>query len=259
MGTIDFQKIINDYSEESFDRFLELTDHYIKYYFEKPENPSKELVTEKIGNYLEHFIADSKIRDDELAELYVNGSFAYLEQRIDQKNERVGKYFKKLSAIQEDIMDADKEILIEKLEDYTKIFLCLYAERVKDFDNQISSINFHIDLINIVDLLKKFDEDAPKIKLLEDNISVKNLAARKAIKAVDKIHLGGANFANHAQQLAEKIAEMVPTKEINRESLPVYYVKNSFGENDILTEKKFIEFCMILFYLRDVDLESVID
>ena len=200
-----------------------------------------------------------KKKDDELAECYLNGSYAHLEQRIDQKEERVKKYFTKLSNIKEEIKESDKEALVEKLEDYTKIFLCLYAERAKDFDNQISSINFHIDSIDIVDLLKKFDEDAPKIKLLEDNISVKNLAARKAIKAVDKIHLGGANFANHAQQLAEKIAEMVPTKEINRESLPVYYVKNSFGENDILTEKKFIEFCMILFYLRDVDLEPVID
>ena len=79
MAQINFPKIVSEMSDGSFAQFKEDSEDYLRYYFCESKVASKELVSEKIGNYLERLEEKTKLRDNYLAETYSSILLKYLQ------------------------------------------------------------------------------------------------------------------------------------------------------------------------------------
>ena len=263
MAQIKYSKIISDMSEESFSQFKKDSEDYLRYYFCDANDASKELVTEKIGNYLERLEEKTKLRDNDLSATYSSILMKYLQNRItesdDAKSKRVQKYYEKLKSLHSSIKaENDEDILLTELEDFTKIFLCLY-EAYKNTKKKINDFQFNVGKIaNIKELIDYFFEDAPDVSIQNQAPGfVKNIVPKQILATMDDIFEKSKELQDDVINAAASIRlpkfnRMAKKKNVYE---PVHDVLEYYNANDLFNRKRFAGLLMLLMFYRLKDYE----
>ena len=264
MAQINFPKIVSEMSDGSFAQFKEDSEDYLRYYFCESKEASKELVSEKIGNYLERLEEKAKLRDNYLAETYSSILLKYLQNRVtesnDQKGKRVQNYYRKLKSLNDSIKaEKDEGVLITELEDFTKIFLCLYEAYRKAGKKTVADFQLNVESItNIKELIDFFFEDAPDVSIQNQAPGfVKNIVPKDVLAKVD-------DFFEKSKELQDDVvnaAASIQLPKINREKKkknvyePVHDVLEYYNANDLFNRKRFAGLLMLLMFYRLKDYE----
>ncbi len=167
MGLIDICGIINGLSDESLEKLSRDLRPFLTFYYADPECVSREMLMEKIGQYLEILERKTNLRDHDLAGKYVSELFPYVLYRISNDS-RATAYYLRMQKIKNEINSCDDEQVNISLEDFSKLFLCLYDQYLKNEGKPVENFNFYVESVNFHNLLDYLKNDTPqRIKLPE--------------------------------------------------------------------------------------------
>ena len=166
MGMIDIYRIINELPDELIEKLSRDARPYLTFYYVDDEKISREMLIEKIGQYLELFERKNNLRDNSLAGKFVSELFPYLYYRIENASRAIS-YYSRVQNIKKEIESCDDVQKTNKLlEDFSKIFLCLYDQFLKNDCKPVIDFDFFIEAIDFQHLSEYLKTDTPqRIKL----------------------------------------------------------------------------------------------
>ena len=262
---IDFKKAVFELSDESFEMLKDLLEPYLWNYFLKKEEITKAIELEKIGEYLKAFEAQKKTRDGDLAYLYASTLLPYVENRISTAKKgnspcKAERFLERARKLQVQLKTHEEDIdLIGLLEDFTKIFVCLYAECIKDINNKVISINFHAATINIDEMISFFLNDTPALKKLGEDTpeQLKGFIPKGFFKGANDVMKGINDMQKGLQDAQKGIGDSVKKMMRKPDDIaePVHDFIEYLDENSIYTDKVFSAIILSIFYLRVRDYE----
>ena len=262
---IKFPEIIQSLSDDSFTNLKNNTKYYIRYYFLNWENTSRDVFIEKLGEYLSHVETSNKVKDDKLANLYASSLFKYVDNRIyrsdDTGDPRVIQYFNRLIQIG-DTIKAGKDDLLPLLEDYTKVFLCLYSQYV-NHQKRINKIQFDLSKIDFEKVYGFLIKDEPETYKLEEKAPlgmdafVPKEVLRKVDDAVDKVD----DLRKGVQQFTNDLSKWHENNKRNKDysEYPVYKVTDYYSNQSLYSAKNFSLLLLRIIYYRLKDIEEIIN
>lgn len=267
MAIIDFKKLIIELSDESFIQFRDQTEPYVWSYFLEKEEITKPVLLEKIGEYLKNYEIQSGKRDNDLAFAFSSYLIPYVENRVIETKKGEGvpntaeRYLKRLRLLNKQILSVDsKEKLTVCLEDFVKVFICLYAEYIGNDNKPIRSVEFHISKVKIDEVIDYLADDIPTDKSLEE---LTPEAARKIIpanllKGADDLRKGFADMSKGLQDVQKGLSGEI--KKMFKKDDTVYEPVHDFIEKcereNLYTSPDFVSIMLRLLYLRVRDYEQ---
>ena len=252
MPLIRFDILINELTNDSFERVKYRINRYLSYYFVNGEDADRKMVLEKIGSFLEHLEQYYSVRDNDLASIYANRLFRYINYRVDEKS-RAGAFFQREKRIKDEIRSCDTSELLEKLEDFTKIFICLYSSFMDNRSSSVSDVDFYVSGCDIDGIIKYLEKDIPELSPAEKkrkellNIIPKEIrmAADGAVRAVTDSLDPSRNqtkTGTGTDNIYEPIHDVIETNEVRK----------------TYTEENFCFILLMIIYRRILDFESEI-
>ena len=266
---INFRKIVTELSDESFEQLKVYLQPYAWNYFVKNDEVTKLMELEKIGEYLKSFETVTKFRDGELAAKYAGMLIQYVDNRIlpskrGETANKAEKYFRRAKQLQASIPECeDSNRLVTILEDFTKVFLCLYDECIKDVEKQITNISFHVSGIDFDKLIEFYRKDVPAQSKLEQKApdQLKRVIGTKFLRGADEVKKGFGDmqkgFQDAQKEFGDQIKKMV--KKTDQTIEPVHDFLEYLDDRNIYTEKDFTIILLTIFYLRIKDYELGMD
>ena len=266
MAIIDFKQLVFDYSDESFTALKDSLDFYFWSYYISRDEMTKPVFLEKIGEYLRYYELQTKLRDNDLAYSYSSFLLPFLENRIvtakpgNAIQNKAEKYYNRLKTINDQIKSAeDKSIMLEKLEDFTKVFLCLYSNYIKS-KKPVSTVDFHVSYIDIENLIEDLTKDRPEGKKLEDIApdAAKMFIPTNIFRSVDDIKKGLSDVQRGIQDAQRGISDEIKKRIIKEDTLfePVHDYIEFCQKHEIYTIESFVIIMLKLMYYRIKDFEQ---
>lgn len=262
---IDFRKLILELSDDSFIRLKTLLDPYIWNYFVDIDEVTKEMELEKIGEYLKAFELSSKLRDNDFAKKYTDILHLYIDNRIvpAKKGEipcKAEKYFGRAKEIQKNITTCESsDVLLTYLEDYTKIFLCLYRECIKDIETQITDLEFHVTDIDFKNLIAFYMKDTPSQWKIEQKApeQLRKVIPTRFLKGADGVKKGINDMQKGIQDAHKDFGDQLKKMMKKEDTIiePVHDFIEYVEGKDIYSEKAFSSILLTIFFLRIKDYE----
>jgi len=262
---IDFRKLVLELSDESFEQLKEYCSPYTWSFFVKQDEVTRLMQLEKIGDYLRPFEASAKLRDADLAKKYVDVLLQYIDNRTvpAKKGEtpcKAEKYFKRAKALQQKVSQCDdSDMLITILEDFSKIFLCMYSECMINIEKQITTLDFHVSKLDFGALTEFFLKDTPALSRIEQKApdQLKKVIPSKFLKGADEVKKGLNDMQKGLQDahkgLGDQLKKMLKSEDTIVE--PVHDLLEYLEDHDIYNEKNFTVLLLTVFYLRIKDYE----
>ena len=249
MTLINFHGLISELSEESFERVKFRIAPYLNFYFIDEENADKNLVIEKIGEFLRNLELKTGKRDHDLADIYISYLYKYVDNRINYST-RAYRYFKKAQRIKSGISRLSEEELVQNLEDFTKIFVCLYSEYINNKKNPVSDINFYLSEVDLDSILKNLESDTPQM------VPLKKMAPKVLRDIVPKDVFKNVDDAREAMSKVN-VPNIIPGKKKKMDDLyePIHDVIEMEEINERYDAKAFVSILLPILYRRLLDFE----
>ena len=161
IATKEIVSIVESLSNNNFNKLNNSLSKYIKYYYLKDENITKDNYIEKLYDYFE-VIKDYEGDEDISFYIYANTLMSLMKIKSRNKNNSViNKYLEKAETIKKKIKN--NNFTIEDIKSLSRIFLCIYEPSKKhgrDFsDKHFSFIIKDINIKKTIDYLSK-EKDA---------------------------------------------------------------------------------------------------
>lgn len=243
MAIIDFKKIILELSNDSFEKLKEKLKDVLNYFYISQEEISKSLLLEKIGDYQFHFeMKNSKVRDNDFSKVYVDELYSLLKGRVLSYKDK--EYFNKLTEIKDNINKYKDDQLIEKLEDFTKVFVCLYDRYINKAQNEDFYLN--VRTIDLESFVEYFSNDKP-----ESNAVVKKV--ENIIESQEVLNQAADNIKS-LQGNINKFREKFAKKDTSDE--PIHDVVEKIKSENIYNSRTFSYILLLIFYYRALDFEE---
>lgn len=213
---INFNELVNDFSEEGFSLSKKYLSECISSFFVKKENLDRPMLIEKLYDYIMSFEYRNNKRDSAVPELYSSELLPIINKVVktpkkDEAPSQAYRYAQRAQEIAERIKKGNSQNVIEDMEDISKIFLCIYDHYLKNNHVKVESIDFKIPGIGFgyirTDLIK------------------------------------------------EKKFKFPGSKETNKEE-KIYNTLKLNEKNNIYNTRNFVVMILSLFYIRLTDLEG---
>lgn len=252
MNNIDFQKVIMEFGDDSFVEFLARTSDYYSCYYVRPEDFSRELALEKLGQYLEKTELRLKLHDGEIAEEY--GRFLYDKMSkkvsIARKNMKPSKaelYLEREKEICGELQTCGEEEMVQYMEDITKIFLTIYGTWITQDKEPVTKVRFSVNAADIDSIISNLDEEMSEVARLTQDMG-------KTVERIlpDEIQKPKKQFQAGLGFIKDKLAEYSK----DRFTEPVHDVIEQDRGNPVYTKYGLIKYLLIMFYLRLSDNEG---
>lgn len=253
MTLIDFRSIINDLSKSSFRKLIIDTDDYYNHFFYGPEEFTKEMYTEKIGEYLLRLEEKLNCRDGDFSEIYMDTLFPVLRSQIVAES-KADKYLSRLKELYGEIKFSEEDIT-PSLELYSKIFLSIYTAYLKT-GKPVSEFAFSIKDTDIDEICSSVlgAKIKKKIKLpFVKSVSNINIIPQQVQKATDEAAKGIDEAARVAGSLFDRLRRDENSEDDRYE--PVHDNLEKTDPVDVLTKKQFSVLLLRMFYYRLADFE----
>lgn len=130
MKTIDFKALIESLSEEAYAIAKNELSLFFEFYYCAPESISREMLLEKLCEYINRVGQSEKSTDDALARDYVDELFPLIDSRVE-KGSQAEKYFERAKSIQKRLKDNSEDLPEAMLEDFS-LHGFLQNEKVKE-------------------------------------------------------------------------------------------------------------------------------
>ena len=250
MALIDFKTLILELSEDSFERVKYRISPRLNFYYIDSENADRYMLLEKLGDYLRTFELKTGKRDNDLAIIYTTELMKYIDYRI-KEDTRADRYYNKAKEIIQTIREKLSDNLLQNLEDFTKIFLCLYSEYVKDPEKNVEKISFYVRDIDIDAVLQYLEIDSPKMTPAKDIAPgfMRGFIPKEVFKGVDDTRKAMAQLdlgINFPQQ--KKRPDLIFE--------PIHDVIEEEEQFDKYSYKIFAVILLVILYRRIWDFES---
>lgn len=174
MQLIQFDKLLTELSDDSFKELKARTSDYLSFYYvDNLDAVDRTLYLEKLGAYFKQFTQGNMLMSDKkFVDTYYDELNSLIRDRVVSayKADEFYDKAKKLAKSVNSLMDNE---FYTNLEDYTKIFLTIYAEFIKKRD-QVKEISFFVNDIDYDALSNVYLNDKPEtnkeIKRLKDKV-----------------------------------------------------------------------------------------
>ena len=253
MALIDFRSIISDLSKPSFSKVVDETEEYYNRFFYSQEEFTKEMYTEKIGEYLLRLEEKINCRDGDFAEIYMDTLFPVLRSQI-VPDSKAGKYLNRIKELYGEIKFSEED-LTAQLELYSKIFLAIYTAYLKT-GKPVSEFAFSIKETDIDDICSSVlgAKIKKKIKLpFVNSVSNINIIPEQVQRATDEAAKGLADAGRAAGSLLDRFRPNENSGEDRYE--PVHDNLERTDVPDVYTKKRFSVLLLRMFYYRLADFE----
>ena len=262
MAIIHFPELIGTLSETSFDQLKANSSNYIRCCFLEESKVTKDVYLEALGTYLSGVESALKIKDDKLAEIYANTLFKYVDNRISMaKNaEKARRYFERLKSIRDAIREETEDVL-PLLEDFTKLFLCLYARFARN-GQKIVEIQLDLGKIDFESVYNCLLKDEPDPVNLEANppAGLDAILPKEVIKQMDQALDLADDFRRNTQKFMDGVASKAPglKKKPDYSMYPVYMASEFRKNPSLYTDKNYALFLLRILYYHMRDLETTL-
>ena len=161
---IDFNDLLNDFSGKGFALSKNYLNEYVSCFYIDIDGLDRISLIEKLCDYVMTFEYRNNKKDSSLPELYSSELLPIINKIVKspKKGEapsQAYRYAQRAQQIAERIKKGKCENLIEDLEDFTKILLCLYDRYMKNNHEKVETIEFKIPGIGFdyirTDLIKE--------------------------------------------------------------------------------------------------------
>lgn len=155
---IDLSLLISNINDEYIKFIVDILKEHLLFYHVKPEEVTKDMLIEKVYDYIETFIILQNKDVGGLPKAYCNVLFKAAEKDV-VKNTRADQYLQKAENLKKAILKTKQysKETIEHYKDFSRICFCLLSSP-KDKDGKISEIDFlydNVKIIPIVNAIKK--------------------------------------------------------------------------------------------------------
>lgn len=265
MALIDFKTCVLELSDESFGQVKTLLEPYCWNYFLESDEITRGILLEKLGEYLCAFEMNAKKRDNDLAFCYTSFLLPYLENRVVENKGGVKntaqRYLERIRKINDQIITVDstgKQLSL--LEDYTKIFVCLYSEIMKSGGKRIQNVQFHLSGSDIIGILDELSTDHPVDKPLEEATpdALKMFIPVNVLKQADNLRKGINDVQRSVQDAQKGLADEIKNRVTKQDLVvePVHdFVEKRLKEN-IYTVIDYVKILLVILYYRVKDYEQ---
>lgn len=179
--TINFDELINDFSDDGFVLSKKYLSEYISRFYVRYEDMNRLMFVEKLCDYIMSFEYRNNKKDSSIPELYSSELLSIINKIVkapkkDEVPTQAFRYALRAQQITERVKKGDCQSVVEDLEDISKIFLCIYDHYLKNNHVKVEKIDFKIPGIGFdyirTDLIKenKFNLLKPKEKDEEEMI-----------------------------------------------------------------------------------------
>ncbi len=252
MKSIEFRTIVDDLSQESFEVLKIQLDQYIQFYFLDSNDADRGLVLEKLGDYLSKIEMKNNLKDNDLAYAYSSELLPMLNGKT-QKNSQADQYFKRASQINSDIRKGNCENVLSALEDFSKVFLCLYSQCCVEKGHPISLIRFRISEVKLDLVIEGILKEKNQVEDAADKIykQVNHVIPDPVKNSVNVIQDKAVEFQKAIDRLINKNSE-------KKEDQPIRYAMNQI-DSKIYSKRGFALMMLRLMYVRlaDSEMETV--
>lgn len=262
MASINFKKIIEEYSDDSYSEFRHQSLLYMPYIFNDENDGTKAVEEEKLASYLVDLELKTNMRDSDLAKVYTHALMSLMNKVVKKSNKEAAKslnekYLERVSAIDKQISDRknNKDVLeyldLCQLEDITKVFLCLYSKYLEHTDQYAGNMNFSmkgIDLNKIIEALN--NTDIQQIKLQDTLGDAINKVLPQQAKDVAE------NVNGFAQRLADAVNK---SKQKDKRIEPIHDVIEVTAGINIYSKERYVQLMLMMMYYRIIDSEKMVE
>ena len=144
---IQFDEILESYSENGIHLFRKYLSDYIACFYVDINDVDRVNLLEKTCDYVMAFEFRNKKIDSSIPELYVGELLPVIDKvvKVPKKDEvpcQAYRYVERAHEISFRIKKNESDNVIEDLEDFTKIFLCIYDHYLKNNREKVETIDF---------------------------------------------------------------------------------------------------------------------
>ncbi len=150
---INYEDLVNEYSEEGFESLKKYLADYVSCFCINYDVIDRTMLVEKLCDYVMSFESRNNKKDSLIPGIYVNELLPIINKTVEEPKKGAEscpafKYVERARQIAERIKKNNSENLIEDMEDFTKILLCLYSpymktkKKVEDIEFKMHGIGF---------------------------------------------------------------------------------------------------------------------
>lgn len=249
MALIDFKKIVDELSGDSFNELKEITTDFIPFYFIKSEEADKTTYLEKLGEFFRRFEENNpKIRDNDLPLMYFEELTSLMKNRV-KYGSLAEKYCAKSEDLDSKLSNISEEGLISLLEDKTKVFACFYDSLIKN-GVPVENVFFSVENTDLAMVKDYFLADKP-----EPGKDKKAFMQKMDSLVPDQIKTAANDINEKAKGIQEGIAHKF-AKKVDELHEPIHDVIEYEKDFDRYAKRSASFVLMAIIYKRIVDLES---
>mgnify|MGYP007070252275 CR=1 FL=1 len=197
---IQFDEVLKDYSDNGLGLVKKHLAEYMSCFYMNLDEMGAENLLEKICDYVMVFESKNNKKDSSIPDIYTGELMPVMSKivKAPKKDEipcQAYRYLKRAEEITGRIKKKSSNNLLEDLEDFTKIFLCIYDKYLKDKKEKVENIDFKVRGIGFeyikTDMIKE-----KRFKFLQPKNKTEDETIYNVLKINDKNNIYNArNFA----------------------------------------------------------------